>query len=250
VGSVERVEKSEPHGTLLERVRKLLAMAEGDGVTQAEAEAFTEKAAGLMARYGIDRALLAAARPDTDKPANRLIDVPNPWADVRAHLLAGLVTAMRCQCVLLPVTSGKRVHVFGYDSDLERAEMLYTSLLIQMAHGLAAAQVPPTARSTRAWRRSWLLGYASAVTARVRAAEERAASDAGQAPGGAGTSAALVLADRSLVVRRHCEEAYPRTRRTRITYSGNGYRSGYAEGERADIGGKRLRPTSGRALTR
>jgi hypothetical protein len=152
------VEKSEPHGTLLERVRKLLAMAEGDGVTQAEAEAFTEKAAGLMARYGIDRALLAAARPDTDKPANRLIDVPNPWADVRAHLLAGLVTAMRCQCVLLPVTSGKRVHVFGYDSDLERAEMLYTSLLIQMAHGLAAAQVPPTARSTRAWRRSWLLG--------------------------------------------------------------------------------------------
>ena len=62
------MEKSEPHGTLLERVRKLLAMAEGDGVTQAEAEAFTEKAAGLMARYGIDRALLAAARPDTDRP--------------------------------------------------------------------------------------------------------------------------------------------------------------------------------------
>ncbi|HEY1675506.1 MAG TPA: hypothetical protein VGG50_22515, partial [Streptosporangiaceae bacterium] len=59
----------------------------------------------------------------------------------------------------------------------------------------------------------------------------------------------LVLADRSLVVRRHVQEAYPRTRRTRITYSGNGYRSGYAEGERADIGGKRVRPGSGRALT-
>ena len=135
--------------------------------------------------------------------------MPNPWADVRAHLLAGLVTAMRCQCVLLPVASGKRIHVFGYDSDLERAEMLYTSLLIQMAHGLAAAQVPPTARSARAWRRSWLLGYASAVTARVRAAEERAASDAGQAPGRRRTSAALVLADRSLVVRRHCEAGVP-----------------------------------------
>ena len=142
VGSVRRVSTAEPSGTLLERVRKLLAMAEGDGVTQAEAEAFTEKAAALMARYGIDRALLAAARPDTDRPANRLIDVPNPWADVRAHLLAGLVTAMRCQCVLLPVASGKRVHVFGYESDLERAEMLYTSLLIQMAHGLVAAAVP------------------------------------------------------------------------------------------------------------
>ena len=250
MGSVRRVSTAEPSGTLLERVRKLLAMAEGDGVTPAEAEALTEKAAALMAQYGIDRALLAAARPDTDRPDNRLIDVPNPWADVRAHLLAGLVTAMRCQCVLLPARSGKRVHVFGYQSDLERAEMLYTSLLVQMAHGLVAAVVPATARSVRAWRRSWLLGFTSAVISRVRAAEERAAREAGQTdPAGDGPSTAVVLADRSLVVRRHCEEAYPVTRKLRITYSGNGYSSGYAEGERADIGSKRLRPGN-RALSR
>ncbi|HYZ52765.1 MAG TPA: DUF2786 domain-containing protein [Streptosporangiaceae bacterium] len=241
---------SEPSGTLLERVRKLLAKAEDDGVTPAEAEALTAKAAELMARYGIDRALLAATRPETDQPANRVIDVPNPWAQVRAHLLAGLVGAMRCQCVLLPAAGGKRVHVFGYTSDLERAEMLYTSLLVQMAHGLAAAEVPVTARSARAWRRSWLLGYASAVVARVRAAEERAASDAEDRRDGTGPSTALVLADRSLVVRRHCEEAYPVTRKMRITYTGSGYRTGYAEGERADIGGARLRPGSARALTR
>jgi hypothetical protein len=241
---------SEPSGTLLERVRKLLAKAEDGGVTPAEAEALTAKAAELMARYGIDRALLAAARPETDQPANRVIDVPNPWAQVRAHLLAGLVGAMRCQCVLLPAAGGKRVHVFGYTSDLERAEMLYTSLLVQMAHGLAAAEVPATARSARAWRRSWLLGYASAVVARVRAAEERAASDAEDRRDGAGPSTALVLADRSLVVRRHCEEAYPVTRKMRITYTGSGYRTGYAAGERADIGGTRLRPGSARALAR
>ena len=238
-----------PEPSLLERVRKLLAKAEDASVTPAEAEALTAKAAELMARYGIDRALLAAARPETDRPADRVIDVPNPWADVRAHLLAGLVSALRCQCVLLPVATGKRVHVFGYSSDLERTEVLYTSLLIQMAHGLAATRVPPTARSPRAWRRSWLLGYSSAVTSRVLAAEQRAASDATGRDAGGGTSAELVLADRSLVVRRHVQEAYPRTRRTRITYSGSGYRSGYAEGERADIGGRRVRPGSGRALT-
>ena len=249
MGSVRRVSTAEPSGTLLERVRKLLAKAEGDGVTVAEAEAFTEKAAALMARYGIDRALLAAARPDTDRPANRVIDVPNPWADVRAHLLAGLVSAMRCQCVLLPVASGKRIHVFGYDSDLERAEMLYTSLLIQMAHGLARTSVPATARSVRAWRRSWLLGYTSAVVARVQTAEQRAASDAGAAEDGDGPSTAVVLADRSLVVRQQYAKAYPNTRKLRVTYTGTGYGSGYAEGQRADIGGKRLRP-GGRALTR
>ena len=142
------------------------------------------------------------------------------------------------------------MHVFGYQSDLERAEMLYTSLLVQMAHGLVAAVVPATARSVRAWRRSWLLGFTSAVISRVRAAEERAAREAGRTdPAGDGPSTAVVLADRSLVVRRHCEEAYPVTRKLRITYSGNGYRSGYAEGERADIGGKRLRPGN-RALSR
>src|ERR1700759_2816457 len=171
LGTVWGVEGPGPN--LLERVRKLLAKAEDDSVPRGGAEALAAKAAELMARYGIDRALLAAARPETDRPADRVIDVPNPWADVRAHLLAGLVTAMRCQCVLLPVATGKRVHVFGYASDLERAEMLYTSLLVQMAHGLVAAQVPPAARSPRAWRRSWLLGYSSAGTGRGRAAGGR-----------------------------------------------------------------------------
>jgi hypothetical protein len=36
----------------------------------------------------------------------------------------------------------------------------------------------------------------------------------------------------------------------RITYSGSGYRTGYAEGERADIGGARIGPGSDRALGR
>jgi hypothetical protein len=32
-----------------------------------------------MAKYGIDRALLAAGRPETDQPASRIIGVANPW---------------------------------------------------------------------------------------------------------------------------------------------------------------------------
>ena len=145
---------------LLERVRKLLAKAEAQGVTPAEAEALTAKAAELMARYGIDRALLAAQQPDTDHPADRKIDVGNPWARVQAHLLCGLASAMRCQCVILPRSGpGTRIHIFGFSSDIERAEVLYTSLLVQMWQGLAATDVPAWTRSVRAWRRSWLLGF-------------------------------------------------------------------------------------------
>src|SRR5579859_6504661 len=187
---------SEPPSALLDRVRKLLAKAEAEGVTAPEAEALTAKAAELMARYGIDRAMLAAARPDTDRPDSRIIDIDNPWAQVRAHLLAGLAGAMRCQCVILHTSRpGTRIHVFGYASDLERTDILYTSLLLQMAHGLAAARVPPSASSPRAWRRSWLLGFVSAVTGRVRQAEERAASRSASEDT-TGPSTALVLADR------------------------------------------------------
>ena len=65
-------------------------------------EALTAKAAELMAKYGIDRALLAATEPDTDHPADRKVDIGNPWARIQAHLLCGLASAMRCQCVILP----------------------------------------------------------------------------------------------------------------------------------------------------
>jgi hypothetical protein len=137
--------------------------------------------------------------------------------------------------------------VFGYASDLERADILYTSLLLQMARGLAAAVVPVGVRSPRAWRRSWLLGFVTAVITRVRAAEERAAASA-EADPQSGPSTALVLADRAVVIRRQLEQAYPVTRRTRITYSGRGYSAGYAQGQRADIGNSRLGRT--RALSR
>ena len=237
---------------LLDRVRKLLAKAEDEGCTPEEAEALTAKAAGLMARYGIDRALLGALRPETDRPADRVFDLENPWAAVKAHLLAGLATALRCQCILLTQREpGGRVHVFGYMSDLERADILFTSLLVQMARALALQPVPARG-GAKAWRRSWMLGFSSAVVGRVRAAEEAAvaSASASSGPAGSGPSAALVLADRAVTVRHQAEQAYPRTRKTRVTYSGNGYADGYREGQKADIGGAKLRSRSAGALAR
>jgi uncharacterized protein DUF2786 len=242
---------TETPDALLGRVRKLLVKAEADGVTQAEAQALTAKAAELMAKYGIDRALLAARRPETDRPADRVIDIGNPWARVQAHLLCGLAAALRCQCVILPRSGpGSRIHLFGFASDIERTDVLYTSLLIQMWQGLAATHPPAWAQSARAWRRSWLLGFATAVVARVRAAEQGAAKRASDAAAGDGPSAALVLADRTEVIDAALRAAYPVTRTSRVTYSGSGYGSGYAQGQRADIGMSRLGRTAGRALAR
>ncbi len=185
----------------LDRIRKLLAKAEAAGVTPAEAEAFTAKAAELMARYGIDRALLAATRPETDQPADRIITIANPWAAIHARLLCGIAAAMRCKCVLPGTGHGARVHVFGYASDIERAELLYTSLLVQMHHALTATRPPEWTSSARAWRRSWLLGFCTAVTGRVGAAEQQAAQHAAADNETAGGhNADLVLASRELII--------------------------------------------------
>jgi hypothetical protein len=224
-------------------VRKLLAKAEDESVTPPEAEALTAKAAELMAKYGIDRALLAQAKPDTDRPSSRMLDVDNPWARVKAHLLCGLAAALRCQAIMLHTTDGLKVHVFGYESDLERLDVLYTSLLVQMWHGLAAAEIPLWVRSLKAWRRSWMLGFATSVTARVREAEAAATQQATQEQAAGSTGVALVLADRTQVIKGEAERAYPLTRTARITYSGTGYRDGYAQGQRADIGQGRVRNT-------
>jgi hypothetical protein len=237
---------------LLDRVRKLLAKAEDEGCTPEEAEALTAKAADLMARYGIDRALLGALRPETDRPADRKFRFEAPWADVKAHLLAALATALRCQCVQTQTDDGPRLHVFGYSSDLERAEILFTSLLVQMARALAKQAVPGYGNTAKAWRRSWMLGYCAAVVARVRAAEETAVASAGadDAAADGATSAALVLADRSLTVRLQVSAAYPRLKKKRVTYSGSGYGDGYREGQKADIGGGKLRSRPAGALHR
>ena len=143
---------------------------------------------------------------------------------------------------------GTRIHIFGFASDIERAEVLYTSLLLQMQRGLAATEVPAWTRSVRARRRSWLLGFTSAVVARVRAAEQRAAAQADDDREDDGPGTELVLADRAKIVQHRIGQAYSQTRKTRMTYSGSGYGAGYAKGQQADLGDARLAAKPGRAL--
>ena len=195
---------------LLDRVRKLLAKAEDEGCTPAEAEALTAKAAELMARYGIDRALLGALHPETDRPADRVFDLANPWGDVKGTCWRRSRSALRCQCVQTG-RPGPRLHVFGYASDLERADILFTSLLVQMAGRWPAAVPGSAARPRRGGargcsatpRRSWR-GSGPPRSRRSRRAE---ADGAGAAA--TGTSTALVLADRSLIIRRQVAAALP-----------------------------------------
>jgi len=232
---------------VLEKVRKLLAKAEDPAATPEESETYNAKASELMAVYGIDRALLAVTDPDSDVVGDRVVVLDAPYARDKATLLSGVAEQMRCRSVLRTRYPGGAkelsLHLFGYDSDLLRTDLLFTSLLVQASGGMVRAPVPP-GESAAAFRRSWLAGFTYAVVNRLAAAERKAEREAecgAESTTTPGPSVALVLADRSVAVEDALAQEYPRLRTgRRRTLSGSGMADGWSAGHRADIGGARL----------
>jgi hypothetical protein len=215
----------------LERVRKLLAKAEGTD-NEHERATFMAAASALMAKYGIE-----SLGPSAERwaPGDRIVTLPKPWAREKARLVSLVAQAVRCRPLLIGHgDGGQRVHVFGFADDLERADVLATSLLLQMATGLARVRPPADAPAVRAYRRSWLLGFTDEVYRLLREAEATARAEA------PGASTELVLADRQAEVERAVAAHYPRIRLSVPTTSGTGYHDGVAAGRRADLGRTRV----------
>jgi hypothetical protein len=239
------MDETQCDGSQLARVRKLLAKAER-AATPEEAQAYTQKAVELMARHGIDEALLAAGEPGRDEIGVSRVAIADPYSAGKARLLGWTATALRCRAVLHQVGGGRvaEVTVFGFRSDRERVELLFTSLLLQAAHELARCRPMTRGESVAAYRRSWLHGFALQVHRRLAEAERRAAEAAsadGSSRGAAGRTA-LVLADRRDQVDRAYAEAFPLLDRGRRTVlSGSGFPAGAAAGDRADLGARPLR---------
>lgn len=237
---------------MLAKIRKLLAKAEDPATTTEEAELYTAKAAQLIADYGIDEALLAHGDPSRDPVGDRVVVMDAPYAADKADLLSTVAHELRCRAVRRTrYPEGVKelsLHLFGHESDLQRVELLFTSLLLQTAHGLARTPVPPWEHKA-AFRRSWMAGFRQAIGQRLQLAEKQAEAQAADRFRSSGTSTALVLADRSALVKAALEQEYPRLRTARARqFSGSGARDGYAAGQRADLGGTRLKDRAPRAL--
>lgn len=227
---------------MLDKIRKLLAMAEDPACTPAEAEAFTAKATRLIADHGIDEALLS--RDDPGPVRSRLFDMPAPYAREKSTLLSTVAAQLRCSSVLHQrptydanhrATNTFQVELFGHESDLRLVEMLHTSLLVQATRDVLRAQVP-RGESMAAYRRTWWLGFAGAIGLRLEEAERAAAAQAESRFAEAGTSTAIVLADRRSQADVARDQAYPRLRTVSRSLSGSGGADGWQAGQRADLG--------------
>ena len=218
---------------MLNKVRALLAKAEGTD-SDHEAEALTAKAAELMARYGIDEAMAAQRADHRAKPGSKIVLVDAPYAGPKASLLNVVAKAFRCRAVQLTRPGDKtqlKVHLFGFESDMELVEILFTSLLLQASHGAVRVekQTDHYGRSrTRSARSSYILGFATAVQSRLATVKAEAEASA---PG-----AELVLVGRDVAVQDEMRREYPRLRST-VVRAGNasGYGRGHADGMRANL---------------
>lgn len=232
----------------LDVVRGLLAKAEST-TSEHEAEACRAKAMQLIAKYGIDEALLATEDPRLRRVGDVTFEAHAPFAAEKVALWTAVSIPLGIRSVqrkewrdggyYRASRSDRqvvRIHAFGRSGDLERAQLLYTSLLLQQATEFARVQyysVEENGQDKAAFRRSWLISYANRIYQRLEAV---IASAVRENPGGAG--AALVLVERDEEVNDALAEAYPKTKRApRRKLSGAGWASGYDAANRADLGG-------------
>jgi hypothetical protein len=139
--------------------------------------------------------------------------------------------------------------LIGFVEDIERVEMLYTSLLIQAFGEMEKVDpdeaipayrwlTPAQKRSERAaYNRSWLQGYSIIVGERLEEAQRQAAQEYETQTG---KSTAMVVVGRKDRVDLAYKEAFPHARSTTRNLSGQGSKAGKEAGRRADIGNTRV----------
>jgi hypothetical protein len=240
---------------MLSKIRALLAKAESTEFAT-EAEALSSRAQELMAKYSIDRALLAAESGSKDAPAGRRIAVDNPYEDPKTSLLQAVATANRCRIVWMKDVG--LATVIGFPADLDAVELLFTSLLVQANTAMlrAGSRQDANGRSrTRAFRQSFLVSYAVRIGERLSEAADHATQQAvaeqesatrqhaqpSAGARGAGTALVPFLAARRRAVDDAVDDMFGDTlRRGRAVRAtdADGWASGRAAAELASLHGR------------
>jgi Protein of unknown function (DUF2786) len=199
---------------LLERVRRLLALAESPNVHEAAAAA--GRAQALITRYKLES--LLEARRDTEARLSdgrdEPLDVGRKIRKYKLVLAAGLAQANGCVAYSVEVARREQhLCVAGQPNDQAAVAALW-SWLVKRLEWLSATH---GAGEGRAWHESFRIGAADTIVERLAAvqrAERSALSDGGQNTEGGElpSPAALVRLDAALEARAEAVERYAEER--------------------------------------
>jgi hypothetical protein len=234
----------------LAQIRALLAKAEDKAATEEERETYNAKAAELMEAHRITVAMLGHKGQVIEDIVARDIEIDQPYGMAKGSLLATVADANTARVVLHTRGTGawapvSHVTVVAYPSDLERIEMLFTSLLLQAAP-LLQAKVPMVQRDdgkmvkkvkdTSSYRYNLMQGFTDAVAHRFAVSVSNRERDERAQPSTGEPSGALVLRDRDKQVEDFYRKLFPHLSSGKGRKAGAGYGDGYAAGQKADFG--------------
>ncbi|MGX7723909.1 DUF2786 domain-containing protein [Rhodococcus pyridinivorans] len=223
-----------PDTRILERIRALLSKAESTDFPD-EAEALTAKAQELVSRHAVGAALLAGPDSGTDPVVGRRIHLDSPYIREKVLLLTAIGDANRVRTVWF--TRVQIATIIGTATDLQQAEMLYTSLLVQAGRAVqAAGTAGRRGSSATSFRRAFLTGYAHRIGERLREADVRATAHAAADAQVPITTLAPILARRSDAVDTEFRRLFPVTRDSRSRgVDADGFHAGRDAAETASL---------------
>lgn len=215
----------------VEKVRKLLAKAEG-AATEAEAEAFFVKAQTLISKWEIEEAELrdaASANGVSWKINSRSYPLSSFSPNQDSLAMQMVAKAMGLSAYQMPYIRGYQkstTEVFGTDDDLDRFEMMWASVSLQMTRFMKAEENPKWNRNQqRTFRLGFKVGFGQRIGERIQEARDKANSRLVK-------STALVLVGKSEAI----EAALPENLRSRkIKTNAAASAAGRAAADRADI---------------
>ena len=144
---------------IVERIRKLLALANDDGATESEAATAMSMASELMLKYGI-------SRPNRDPTVGKIIALHTrsrtfqPWIS-RLVLTATKLTA--CTYLYRQQLDGVDYEIYGNDNNRAAAKLLFDFIYIQVSRWYKTSLESGLTQKDRAeYRRTFK--YAAAMT--------------------------------------------------------------------------------------
>ncbi len=223
---------------LVVRVRKLLDKAEGTANPH-EADAFSRKAAELIATHCIDPDYLAAVDA-SDSLALIEVDIGRgAYVRARLALLMAVAKPHDARVVFETRPTGTVALVAGFRSDLDVVEMMYTSLHQQAATQMAQ-QRRGTAAATQRFRRSFLFGFANRIGEVLDSPGTQGHSNS--QPTGGQSQRALIMQSREQRLDDYAAAQFGPVRSARAPRAAQaaGWGAGSDAAGRADVGRSRL----------
>lgn len=234
----------------VDRINALLAKAEA-AATQEEADIYNAKASELMIRYGVEQAMLAAARGEHDKReeiVKQVVTFKGQFAmahmrmawDIAQSLSGGSISGFKIKHYR---GAGVDLTLVGFESDIDNARAMIASLMLQ-----CESEMFDWWEDNRDYyygydkvvaRRSFISGYSGEACRKIRnvyrkVREEKVAES---------ESTAVALVDRKKQVQNYMDDNFSLSK-ARSSYSrsdAGGRSAGRAAGARADVGGRGVR---------